>query len=69
MNNKKESGMNTEQFNNKFSVGDDVVYTDDFGVEHKAKTRSEAWELGHGDAVVMIEGKSGGYDVNRIKAA
>ena len=60
--------MNAETFNSTFSVGDDVIYTDDFGVEHKTKTRSPAWELGHGATVVSINGKTGGYDVNRIKS-
>ena len=59
--------MNVSEFNAAFTLGDDVIYTDDFGVEHKTKTRSQAWALGHGDAVVMIEGRSGGFDVERIK--
>lgn len=61
--------MKADEFNKSFPVGSDVIYTDDFGKEHKTKTRSEAWTLGHGDAVVCIEGKSGGYDIQRIKAA
>lgn len=61
--------MKAEEFNEAFPVGSDVIYTDDFGKEHKTKTRSVAWALGHGDVVVSIEGKSGGYDIKRIKAA
>ncbi len=62
-----EIQMNADEFNQKFLVGSDVIYTDDFGNEHKTKTRSAAWTLGHGDVVVSIEGKSGGYDITRIK--
>ena len=61
--------INAEAFNSTFSVGDSVIYTDDFGKEHKTKTRTMAWTLGHGDVVVSIEGKSGGYDISRIKPA
>lgn len=61
--------MNAQEFNQSFPVGSDVIYTDDFGKEHRTKTRSEAWALGHGDVVVSIEGKSGGHDVTRIKPA
>ncbi len=27
-------------------------------------TRSEPWELGHGEEVVLLKGKSGGFSVN-----
>lgn len=59
--------MNADKFNEEIPSGSDVIYTDDFGKEHATKTRSESWELGSGDAVVMIEGKSGGYSVDRIR--
>lgn len=59
--------MNAEQFNEKFNVGDEVIYINDFGKHEPTKTRSEAWELGSGDAVVLLEGKRGGYSVDRIK--
>jgi hypothetical protein len=64
-----DNQMNAEDFNKKFPIGSDVIYTDDFGNEHKTKTRSDAWTLGSGHAVVCLEGRSGGYDINRIKAA
>jgi hypothetical protein len=31
------------------------------------KTRSEAWTLGSGDVVVLIEGKSGGVHLSHIE--
>lgn len=61
--------MTSEEFNKKVPVGTPVIYTDDFGVGHATKTRSEAWELGHGDAVVMLDGFTGGYDVFRISTS
>lgn len=57
--------MDHEKFNEKFKVGQTVIYTDDFGGEHRTKTRSEAWNL-CGTTVVKIEGKTGGYDISRM---
>lgn len=31
------------------------------------RTRSEAWNLGHGQAVVKVEGKSGGWMLERVR--
>ncbi len=61
--------LSVDQFNETYPVGSDAIYTDDLGGEHETKIRSEAWVLGHGDAVVMIEGGSGGFCIDRIKAA
>lgn len=30
-------------------------------------TRSEPWKLGHGEEVVLLEGKSGGFSVDCLK--
>lgn len=60
--------MNAEQFNATFPIGSCVIYQDAMGDEHKTKTRSEAWELGGGQVVVKIEGRSGGYDIGCIRA-
>ena len=57
---------NAEAFNSKVSVGDEVIYIDDFDVEHKTRTRTLAWDIGSGSTLVSIEGKTGGYDVDRI---
>lgn len=59
--------MTAEQFNEKYPVGTDVVYQpvkDGEGVS--TQTRTEAWELGHGAAVVSVYGKSGGVSVEHI---
>lgn len=34
----------------------------------ETKTRSEAWLLGHGQAVVLVDGKSGGWALDRVTA-
>ena len=47
----------------------DVVYTDDRGEEHATRTRSAPWQLGHGQHVVMLEGRSGGFDLARVRVA
>lgn len=54
-------------WNEKYPPGTPVDLTDDHGKVHRTKTRSEAWCLGHGAAVVSVEGRSGGYDLERIK--
>ena len=62
--------MKLEQFNEIFNVGDDVVYMNDFGHKEYVKTRSKAWTLGDGiTAVVLLDGKRGGYDISRISKA
>lgn len=33
----------------------------------ESRTRSEAWELGHGAAVVLIEGRPGGVDLTHLE--
>lgn len=63
------TGMTASQFNNAFPVGTPVRY---FSIIDEAefiesKTRSEAWQLGHGASVVLIEGKSGGKLLDAIE--
>lgn len=58
--------MTPEQFNEKYPVGTPVHYKDDFGELHETTTRSEAWKLGHGDAVVMLQGRTGGVSLDRV---
>lgn len=56
-----------EEFNAANPIGTAVVYTDDFGEEIHTKTRSEAWVIGEHTAVVLLEGMTGGYDLERVK--
>jgi hypothetical protein len=61
--------MQALEFSEKYPVGTPVIYTDDFGKEIPTKITSEAWEIGGGSVIVKIEGKAGGYDIDRIKPA
>lgn len=54
------------EWNDKIPEGTPVLLTDDFGDKHETKTRSIAWVLG-GNAVVMVDGRAGGYLLDRIK--
>lgn len=57
--------MTAEQWNDQNKVGCGVLVKLDDGSLFHTKTRSEAWTLGGGHPVVMLEGKSGGYDLTR----
>lgn len=48
-------------------IGTKVEVTLDDGSKWITETLSEPWELGHGQMVVMLKGKSGGYDFKRVK--
>jgi len=56
-------------WNHNHPVGTEVIRKDDLGKDHKTRTRSEAWVLGGHTAVIMVEGISGGYLLNRIRTA
>ena len=58
--------MTAEEFNSKAPIGTPVIYTNDSGVKEDCKTRSRAWNFGDGTAVVMLDGKTGGDDLERI---
>lgn len=55
------SKLTAEQWNAKYPPGTPVRYTNGLGVSRMTATRSKAWNLGHGEPVVMIDGASGGY--------
>lgn len=59
--------MTADEWNRSNKPGIQVLVKLDDGRLWQTKTRSEAWELGHGRAVVLLEGKSGGYDLSRVK--
>lgn len=56
-------------WNQNHKVGNRVRVTLDNGEYWFTRTRSRAWLLGHGQAVVMLEGKAGGYDLSRVECA
>lgn len=47
-------------------IGTDVDVRKDDGSIFKTKTRSQPWRLGHGEAVILVEGISGGYALERV---
>lgn len=58
--------LTAEKWNETVPVGTEIRYfpikgRDEFRV---TKTRSEAWTLGSGDAVVLIEGQAGGVSID-----
>ena len=55
-----------EAWNRQWPAGTAVTLIDDLGREIETKTRSEAWPLGHGAPVVLVEGRSGGYMLGRL---
>jgi hypothetical protein len=66
----KWRGTNTvQQWNALVPIGTEVRYYPlAMESEHSVtKTRSEAWILGHGAAVVLVEGKSGGVAIDHLQ--
>ena len=59
--------MKADEFNEWYQVGQPVFHIDDFGVETQTETRTPAWELGNGAAVVSVKGRTGGQCLSRIK--
>jgi hypothetical protein len=60
--------MTADEFNERHIPGELFDYYPVKGkLEHeRVGTRSEAWELGHGAAVVLIEGHRGGVSVDHL---
>lgn len=52
----------------QFAIGTDVIVTRDDGSELRTKTRSAPWML-CGTPVVMVDGISGGYALERVRRA
>jgi hypothetical protein len=57
-----------EMWNSKHSVGDKVIVTKDMGEKIHAKTRSEAYLLPSGEAVIMVDGITGCYLLSRVQS-
>ncbi len=47
-------------------AGTPVAVTLDNGEIWYTETRSVPWQLGHGDWVVLLKGKTGGYLLDRV---
>lgn len=60
--------ISADEWNRRYPVGTPVRYTNGEGKAMDTKTRSHAWNLGHGDPVVLIEGCSGGRALWALEA-
>ncbi len=62
------SALNASGFNAAFPVGTKVIYRPVLGVAEfeDTKTRSKAWELADGTAVVAIDGHNGGIALRNL---
>lgn len=56
-----------DMWNRTTPVGTDVILTLDNGTEVRTKTRSKAWVMGGHTSVVSVEGRAGGYDIDRVR--
>lgn len=57
-----------QAWNDKYPVGQQVEVRKDLGEIEQTRTRSEAWVLSGHTAVIMLEGISGAYLLNRVRA-
>jgi len=65
----KEQLRAVHAWNKKHAEGTKVIVTLDSGEEKPTTTASEAWLLGGHTAVVMLDGVSGCYALNRVRPA
>lgn len=61
--------MTADEWNAKYKPGQAVHLVEDDGSVTHTVTRSKAWPLGHGEPVVKVVGKVGGYQLSRITAS
>ena len=64
----EEGEMKAKEWNNKYPTNQSIYLTEDDGSTTATQTRSLAWELGSGQSVVKVTGKTGGYSLDRIEA-
>jgi hypothetical protein len=62
----KKKPMTPAEWNSLYTEGTEVTLVLDDGRMIETKTRSEAWATGSGTPIVLVEGKSGGYVLNRV---
>lgn len=60
--------LEADEWNKKYNFPMEVILTDDDNKDHKTRTRSIAWEI-CGHASILVEGRSGGYLLSRIRPA
>lgn len=61
--------MTAEQFNRRWTIGQRVWYHPVIGQPERvaSRTRGEAWTLGSGDPVVLLEGHAGGISLRAVE--
>lgn len=66
---RRRSQLSAAEWNERFPIGTPVkAYPGTFDDPPlRTRTRSEAWELGHGDVVVKVEGHAGGICLSHVK--
>ena len=65
-----EAWMACDNFNVDVPVGAAVIYRPILGSDDgkiKTKTRSQAWALGSGECVVMVDGRNGGVSLSNVE--
>jgi len=60
--------MTAQEWNDKFARDQPVELVEDDGSITYTQTRSKAWNVGSGSAIVKVVGKTGGYLLERITA-
>jgi len=63
---RKCTEQQVKDWNEKHPVGSECMIKLDSGQFYVTKTRTPAWLLPFGAAVVSVEGRSGGYAVERV---
>lgn len=68
---KRRAPISAENWNNEVPIGTTVYYFPTLPITQAVvpeitKTRSEAWELGDGTAVVKVKGQSGGVALTHL---
>lgn len=59
--------MTVNEFNAQYTEGMSVYYINDQGEGEECYLRSPAWELGHGETVVKVTGRTGGVSIHAIR--
>ncbi len=62
----KEEARRAQIWNSEYPIGTRVALVLDNGTSIVTTTDSEAWLLGHGQAVISVAGKSGGWALDRV---
>ena len=67
MKHKNDPRNDAEYWNDTYPVGQPIALTEDDGSLTYTQTRSYAWMLGDGEAVVKVTGRTVGHLLSRIK--